>query len=115
MFYSFELAIDNKELDVSYEEFRDEYHNLDDMNLGQDAPADRFIATSLGQNTLVFSDESDTIETSYDAELHSGTWTFSTNACVYVFQAQDLISTLECSRGVNKIEINFIDCTSEIG
>ena len=86
----------------------DIYSNNDDIVLGPDAPPDRYIATTLGQNTLIFSDESDTIETSYDAELHSGTWTFSTNACVYVSQAQDLISTLECSRGVNKIEINFI-------
>ena len=84
MFYSFELAIDNKFLDKDYSEFMDIYSNNDDIVLGPDAPPDRYIATTLGQNTLIFSDESYKIETSYDAGLHSGTWTFSNNACVYV-------------------------------
>ena len=84
MFYSFELAIDNKFLDKDYSEFEDIYSNNDDIVLGPDAPPDRYIATTLGQNTLIFSDESYKIETSYDAELHSGLWIFSVNACVYV-------------------------------
>ena len=75
-FYSFELLIDNKGLDANDLDFILDYQNLNDINIGADAPSDRFIATSLGQNTLVFPDESDKIETAYDAELHSGTWSF---------------------------------------
>ena len=38
------------------ESFRDEYENKSDDVLGNDAPSDRYIAKTLGQKSIVYSD-----------------------------------------------------------
>ena len=69
-------------MNVNSQDFRSAYANTDDSNLGN-APSDMYVATPLGQTSLVYPVGTfiDHLEIGNDLGNH-GDWRFAIRACV---------------------------------
>ena len=120
-----ELIHDNQLRTEVSPEFREVFLNTNDAVLGKDAPSDLYIATLLGQTSLLISSEPFTnsdgsfrdvapefhqfFRNSFDPDLHEGEWKFGVKVCVD--RRNEAFGALDCDTGENYITINFIQCT----
>ena len=80
-FLIFELVQDNEGLDKSSQQFKDKYANNNDSKLGSSAPSSVYIATTLGQQTIVFPKE-EAFRIQVNGTEHGGRWIFKVRPCV---------------------------------
>ena len=74
-FFAVELVIDNKNRTAIDADFRSEFANLGDTRLGAKAPSEKYIATTLGQTTLAFTN-GEKFSLTLDTAVASGGWGF---------------------------------------
>ena len=124
-YQALELIHDTQLRTEVYPEFRNEFNNTNDAVLGEDAPCDLYIATLLGQTSLLLSSEPYTnsdgsfkdlapefhsfFKHSFEPDLHEGWWKFGVKVCVD--RRDEAYGALDCDHGENYISINFIPCT----
>ena len=124
-YQALELIHDNQLRTEVNPEFREEFLNMDDAVLGKDAPSDLYIATLLGQTSLLLSSEPFTnsdgsikdvapeshqfFRNAFEPDLHEGWWKFGVKVCVD--RRDEAYGALDCDHGENYIWINFIQCT----
>ena len=110
-FYAFELVGDNEGRTDTSPEFRDINRNDDDKLLGKDAPRGMFVATDLGQESLLYDgDRLEEVKLSlqFAPDVHAGSWHFLVKACVD--RRTEALNSIDCDSGYNKVELEFILC-----
>ena len=104
----FELVQDNQSrTEQSDASFVSDYANSADTHLGLDAPSDKYVASTLGQESVLTSSSQDTfLDLAYDSiDTISGVWTFKVTGCVLVTGV-----TFECEEDVDRLyEIEILD------
>ena len=124
-YQALELIQDNQVRTEANPEFREEFLNRNDAVLGKNAPSDLYIATSLGQTSLLLSSEPFTnsdgsivdvapefhqfFRNTFEPDLHVGWWKFGVKICVD--RRDEVYGALDCDHGENYLWINFIQCT----
>ena len=89
--------------------FRADFRNQNDAVLGTDAPRGMFVATLLGQESLIYdADRPGLLRMEFDPQLHAGSWHFLVKACVDR-RAEDYES-IDCDPGYNQVELEFVLC-----
>ena len=82
--------------------FREEYENTNDAILFEHAPASLYIASPLGQNTLVTNGANNILDFYYEVFSHEGDWEFEIRACI------DTSPGVYCDPGSNKVTFSFV-------
>ena len=110
-FYAFELVRDNEERTDTSPEFRDINKNGNDKLLGEDAPRGMFVATDLGQESLIYDDDrlgEVKLSLQFASDVHAGSWHFLVKACVD--RREEELGSIDCDPGYNKVELEFVLC-----
>ena len=108
-FYAFELVRDNLERTDTSPSFREEFLNHADAELGGDAPRGMFVATLLGQESLIYdADRRGLLSMQFESDLHAGSWHFLVKACVD--RRTEALNSIDCDSGYNRVELEFVLC-----
>ena len=91
---------------VTDPDFRAEYENANDAVLPSGPPG-MYVATTLGQTSLVVNPAVGVIQNTFDAAAHGGTWEFTARACI------DLTSEIYCDPGTNSVQVVIVEAAPE--
>ena len=105
-----ELVRDNKGLNDSSADFRTQYENTNDDILGKEAPEGMFIATSLNQTSVTYSEDT-ILEIIFNGTDHAGEWIWRILSCID--RRQEELGSFDCAQTNDLVKITIIDLCQE--